>query len=159
LVHDNVSEVITEELPEYLKKVFNLSIETEILYVREGSIIIFVGVTLLGIYNFIANYKNFFESINLIKTQINPLIEEKLKDISNDDFEIKIETVVIKSRYKLIIDLIRIIYNNVRDRYSKLSGVFYLSLGDGPLCRYSFFINIILIGITFYLFYRLLISR
>jgi hypothetical protein len=70
-------EIITDTLPFEMKKIFGIEVRTNILSTDYGSIILFFSAILTGV-NLFANYKNLYDSIELIKEHTNRLIEKKL---------------------------------------------------------------------------------
>jgi hypothetical protein len=59
-------KIICQELPSDLDKIYGIKADIRYIDSREGSLIIFFGA-MITTYGLIANYKDFFESIRLIK--------------------------------------------------------------------------------------------
>lgn len=69
-----VENILCHELPAELETIYG--IKTEIRYIgsREGSLIVFFGA-IITTYGIIANYKDFFESVNLIEKDAERLLK------------------------------------------------------------------------------------
>lgn len=83
-------EIITDKLPDEMKKIFGIEIETNIISTDYGSIIFFFGVIIAGV-NLLANYKNLYDSIELIKKQTTRLIKNKLSSKYGKRFDVNTE--------------------------------------------------------------------
>lgn len=83
------TDVIEQKLSESLTKIIGVPVESKILTVHDGSLIIFFGIALTS-YNIISNYKNFYESAQLIEHQCKLLLKEALKTTFGESFDIRI---------------------------------------------------------------------
>lgn len=81
--------VISDQLPSDLRKIFDLKVQSQIIAVREGSVLLFFEI-LLGAYNIIGGYKGFYEGVELIKTHCKRLLESSLFNEFREDFEITV---------------------------------------------------------------------
>ncbi len=70
----DIGNVITERLPVDLANIFGLHVKTRIVQTRYGSVTVFFGVLLSG-FTLIANYKGFYDSIQLIRKHCELLLE------------------------------------------------------------------------------------
>lgn len=80
-------EIITDTLPFEMKKIFGIEVKTNILSTNYGSIIFFFSAVLTGV-NLLANYKNLYDSIELIRKQTARLLMNRLSIDYGDRFEV-----------------------------------------------------------------------
>lgn len=81
-------EVINKKLPAYMANVYGIFFTSHVLEVREGSVIILFELVLAA-YNVLIDYKDLYESIELIKTQCKRLLNIDLENILDDKLMLK----------------------------------------------------------------------
>lgn len=98
-LESEVRNVLCNELPNELKTIYGIEADIRYIASREGSLIVFFGA-IITTYGIIANYKDFFESVKLIKNDahrlltvlarklnldLNIYIDDKYPDMPNPD--------------------------------------------------------------------------
>lgn len=73
-----VYRALTAELPRDLSRFFGLEVSTRIRGTRYGSLSVFFSVFVLG-YTVLSGYKGLFDSVELIRSQADELIESALR--------------------------------------------------------------------------------
>lgn len=79
---------IEDKFPEIVKKNFDLSIRTVIYGVSEGSLSLLIGI-LLGGYDIVSKYKDFYESSQLLAKQLEFVIDDAFIDNFDENFKIQ----------------------------------------------------------------------
>jgi len=91
-LQDEAKRVIEDRLPADLADLFGIDAKVEVRGCRFGSLIVFFSVLLSG-YGLIASYKDFYDSIQLIKEHCNLLLRTVLRDnYPHHDFKVEVET-------------------------------------------------------------------
>ncbi len=85
----DVRHVIESELPRELDELFGLTIETKVIAVREGSILIYFGAAIAGLATF-SRYKGLCESVNLLKGQLGRLLHLLIEQKYPDDIQVNV---------------------------------------------------------------------
>ncbi|MFH1688599.1 MAG: hypothetical protein ABIE70_13905 [bacterium] len=73
-----VLEALNHELPHDLRELFGLEVNVRIKGTREGSLVVFFSV-IISTYVLISRYKNFHESVKLIRDQANRILGRRLR--------------------------------------------------------------------------------
>jgi len=90
-LRQEVERLIENRLPSDLEKLFGVEAEIQVKACRYGSLHVFFGVLLSGI-GLIASYKDFYDSIQLIRKHCNLLLRELLQDrYPHRSFDVKVE--------------------------------------------------------------------
>ena len=79
-----IHETLTRDLPRELSEIFDLKVEIEIKATRYGSIAVFFGAV-FTVYGIIAGYKDFLDSIELIRQQADDLLEIAVRRVRNNE--------------------------------------------------------------------------
>ena len=69
-----LKRTITSDLPADLHRIYGLSVETRVIDLQEGSILLFFSAAITAV-GFFSNYADFFESIGLVKRHAQILLE------------------------------------------------------------------------------------
>jgi len=78
-LREDIEHVVKDRLPDDLAKIFGVEAEIRVIACRFGSLTLFFGVVLSGI-GLIASYRDFFDSIRLIREHCESLLKSLLKD-------------------------------------------------------------------------------
>jgi hypothetical protein len=89
-LEEEVKELIQTRLPTDMAQIFGLHIKTRFIATRYGSITVFFGV-MLSVFSFIANYKGFFDSIGLIRSHLDLLINGLIHDRFRDELYVNVK--------------------------------------------------------------------
>jgi hypothetical protein len=81
--------VIEVELPSDLRRIYGLEVQTRILDVQAGSLLVFFSAVVSGL-GFLSSYASFFDSVKLIKQHGALLLERAARDYPGPDFEISV---------------------------------------------------------------------
>jgi len=68
-----VREIILDQLPTDLHKIFGINVKVEGLTTRYGSLVFFFAAIFTG-FNIITNYKSFYDSVHLLKNTVIDLL-------------------------------------------------------------------------------------
>jgi len=86
-----VERVIEDRLPADLEKLYGIKAEIRIHGCRYGSLSVFFGALLTG-FGLIASYKDFYDSIHLLREHAELLLEELLGDrYSHHSFDVEVK--------------------------------------------------------------------
>lgn len=88
-LEDEIKDVISSRLPSDMAQIYGLTIKTRMITTRYSSITVFFGVLLSG-FTLIANYKGFYDSIQLIREHLKLLLAGRLHEKSGEDFDITV---------------------------------------------------------------------
>lgn len=81
--------VIEVELPSDLRRIYGLNVETRILDIQAGSLLIFFSAIVSGLGLF-SSYSGFFDSVKLIKQHGALLLERATRDYAGSDFDVSV---------------------------------------------------------------------
>lgn len=122
--------VIENQLPEDLENLFGIEAEIQVRGSRYGSLIVFFSVMLSG-YTLIASYKDFYDSIQLIREHCAVLLNKLLRDrYSHHSFR----DVVVKTRHPALLDPHELYWPS---RLWKRFGIHPSEMPLGPLAESS----------------------
>jgi hypothetical protein len=80
--------IIDSDLPAELNRIYGLSVNTRVIDIQQGSVLVFFGAVITAV-GFISSYADFFESVKLIKEHSELLIE-RLMDKYHNKYEVKV---------------------------------------------------------------------
>ena len=80
--------IIEVELPSDLRRIYGLEVETRILDIQAGSLLVFFSAVVAGL-GFFSSYSGFFDSVNLIKQHC-ALLLRRATGYSGSEFEITV---------------------------------------------------------------------
>jgi len=83
--------VIESELPSELRQIYGLEAKTQVIAIRDGSLLVFFNVLVTGIGIF-ASYSDFFESIALVKKHAGILLQRALRSFVSLETDVNIST-------------------------------------------------------------------
>lgn len=84
----DAKRIVESDLPRDLERIYGLRVETEILDVQSGSLLLFFGAVISGLTVF-SSYAGFFDSVNLVK-QHSKLLLERLTRNYPEEFEVTV---------------------------------------------------------------------
>jgi len=88
-LEETVKEVILSRLPSDMAHIYGLTVKTRVISTRYGSLTVFFGVILSGLA-FIANYKGFFDSMQLIREHLQLLLRGRLHEAFGEEMAIEV---------------------------------------------------------------------
>ncbi|MCE5252496.1 hypothetical protein LLG96_20025, partial [bacterium] len=88
-LEDVVKDVISSRLPSDMAHIYGLTVKTRVITTRFGSLTVFFGVLLSG-FTFIANYKSFFDSVQLIRAHLTLLLSGRLQEKLGENLDITV---------------------------------------------------------------------
>jgi len=83
--------VIESELPSELRQIYGLETKTQVIAIRDGSLLIFFSVVVTGMGVF-ASYSDFFESIALVKKHVGMLLERAIRPLVQLQTDVSVST-------------------------------------------------------------------
>lgn len=89
---EDVTEIINHRLPTDLANIFGIHAKTRIVATRYGSVTLFFGV-LLSTFSFIASYRDFFDSIQLIREHAGMLLRGLVNEQYSGNLDVNVSVV------------------------------------------------------------------
>lgn len=88
-LEQELRSLIASELPSDLRRIFGLDVDTRVIEVQSGSVLVFFGavITALGVFS---GYADFFESIQVVKRHSKLLIERVLRNRYGGEFDVEV---------------------------------------------------------------------
>jgi hypothetical protein len=88
-LEQELRSVIASDLPNDLQRIFGLSVETRVIEIQSGSVLVFFGaaITAVGVFS---SYSDFFESIKLVKQHSRLLIGRLMRSRYGGEFDVSV---------------------------------------------------------------------
>jgi hypothetical protein len=81
--------IITTDLPSDLRRIYGMEVQTRVIEVQSGSILVFFGAVLGG-FGVLSSYADFFESVRLLKAHCKLLLERVTRARHSGDFDVSV---------------------------------------------------------------------